>query len=120
MKRREERKTEQLRVLVELNCLCDLTSAVSRKWRRGERIASSRSRWGCQITDRGLYQLSTAKCISILSSLSLWGTTGITDTGVVQLISRANSLQHLNIGGTFITDTSLFAIAGSCPHLKTM
>lgn len=80
----------------------------------------SRSRWGCQITDRGLYQLSTAKCISNLSSLSLWGTTGITDTGVVKLISRANSLQHLNIGGTFITDTSLFAIAGSCTHLKTI
>lgn len=80
----------------------------------------SRSRWGCQITDRGLYQLSTAKCVSNLSSLSLWGTTGITDTGVVQLISRANSLQHLNIGGTFITDTSLFAIAGSCPHLKSI
>lgn len=47
---------------------------------------SSRSRWGCQITDRGLYQLSTARCISNLSSLSLWGTTGITDTGVVQLV----------------------------------
>ncbi|KAK4346477.1 hypothetical protein RND71_032816 [Anisodus tanguticus] len=48
-------------------------------------VFGSRSRWGCQITDRGLYQLSTAKCISNLLSLSLWGTTGITDTGVVQL-----------------------------------
>lgn len=27
-------------------------------------------------------------------------------------------MQHLNIGGTFITDESLFAIADSCPHLK--
>jgi hypothetical protein len=37
---------------------------------------------------------------------------------VFQQISRANSLQHLNIGGTFVTDESLFAIADSCPRLK--
>ncbi|KAL3525680.1 hypothetical protein ACH5RR_014052 [Cinchona calisaya] len=80
----------------------------------------SRSRWGCQITDHGLYQLSTAKCIRNLSSISLWGSTGITDTGVIQLISRATSLQHINIGGTFITDASLFAIADSCQELKTI
>ncbi|KAI3768341.1 hypothetical protein L2E82_18934 [Cichorium intybus] len=79
----------------------------------------SKSRWGCQITDNGLYQLSTAKCIINLTSISLWGMTGITDKGVVQLVSRANSLQHLNIGGTFITDESLFAIATSCPRLKS-
>ena len=35
-----------------------------------------------------------------------------------QQISRTSSLQHLNIGGTFITDESLFAIAVSCRHLK--
>ncbi|KAF3963606.1 hypothetical protein CMV_012030 [Castanea mollissima] len=80
----------------------------------------SRSRWGCQISDNGLCQISLAKCVSNLTSISLWGMTGITDKGVVQLISRANSLQHLNIGGTFITDESLFAIANSCPHLKTI
>ncbi|KAI8535097.1 hypothetical protein RHMOL_Rhmol10G0148500 [Rhododendron molle] len=77
-----------------------------------------RSRWGCQITDIGLYQISSAKCVSNLTSISLWGMTGITDKGVVQLISRTTSLQHLNIGGTFITDDSLFAIADSCPNLK--
>lgn len=33
-------------------------------------------------------------------------------------ITRANSLQHLNVGGTFITDESLSAIADSCPRLK--
>lgn len=33
-------------------------------------------------------------------------------------VSRANSLQHLNIGGTFITDESLYAVARSCPHIK--
>ncbi|KAG8384362.1 hypothetical protein BUALT_Bualt04G0110200 [Buddleja alternifolia] len=80
----------------------------------------SRSRWGCQITDYGLKQLSKAKCISNLSSVSVWGSTAITDKGVVQLISRATSLQHLNIGGTFITDISLFSIADSCPHLKSI
>ncbi|KAL0351754.1 UNVERIFIED_CONTAM: F-box protein [Sesamum calycinum] len=80
----------------------------------------SRSRWGCQITDYGLHQLSMAKCIGNLSSVSLWGSTGITDKGVIQLISRATSLEHLNIGGTFITDASLFAIADSCPHLKSL
>ncbi|KAK9948940.1 hypothetical protein M0R45_004493 [Rubus argutus] len=80
----------------------------------------SRSRWGCQITDIGLYRISLAKCISNLTSISLWGITGITDKGVVQLISRANSLQYLNVGGTFITDESLYAIANSCPHLKTI
>ncbi|PKI51632.1 F-box protein At5g67140 [Punica granatum] len=80
----------------------------------------SRSRWGCQITDRGLCRISSAKCIGNLTSISLWGMTGITDAGVVQLISRASSLRHLNIGGTFITDESLFAIAKSCPQLKTI
>ncbi|KAL0343711.1 UNVERIFIED_CONTAM: F-box protein [Sesamum angustifolium] len=35
-------------------------------------------------------------------------------------VSRAASLQHLNVGGTFITDASLFAVADSCPHLKTI
>ncbi|XP_051117230.1 F-box protein At5g67140-like isoform X2 [Andrographis paniculata] len=80
----------------------------------------SRSRWGCQITDRGIEHLSKAKCISNLSSISLWGSTAITDNGVIQLISRTNSLRHLNIGGTFITDASLFAIAESCPNLKSL
>ncbi|XP_043711656.1 F-box protein At5g67140-like isoform X2 [Telopea speciosissima] len=80
----------------------------------------SRSCWGCQITDDGLYRISLAKCISNLTSISLWGMTGITDKGVIQLVSRATSLQHLNVGGTFITDESLFAIANSCPHLKTI
>nr|KJB48605.1 hypothetical protein B456_008G077500 [Gossypium raimondii] len=83
-----------------------------------EELDISRSRWGCQITDNGLYQISLAKCVSNLTSVSLWGMTGITDKGVVQLITRANSLKHLNIGGTFITDESLSAIAHSCPHLK--
>ncbi|KAL2499671.1 F-box protein [Abeliophyllum distichum] len=59
-----------------------------------------------------------AKCICILSSVSLWGSTVITDKAVVKMISRATSLQHLNIGGTFITDTSLFAIADGSPQLN--
>ncbi|CAO2830916.1 unnamed protein product [Amaranthus hypochondriacus] len=80
----------------------------------------SRSRWGCQITDNGLFEISMAKCIGNLTSISVWGMTGITDKGVVHLVSRATSLQHLNIGGTFITDESLFAIGNSCPHLKTI
>ncbi|XP_023006941.1 F-box protein At5g67140 [Cucurbita maxima] len=80
----------------------------------------SRSRWGCQITDHGLHEISLAKCIPNLKSISLWGMAGITDKGVVQLISRANSLQNLNIGGTFVTDVSLFAIADNCPNLKTI
>ncbi|OVA15848.1 F-box domain [Macleaya cordata] len=80
----------------------------------------SRSCWGCQISDDGLYKISLVKCVSNLTSISLWGMTGITDKGVIQLVSRATSLQHLNVGGTFITDESLFAIANSCPHLKAI
>ncbi|KAL3526792.1 hypothetical protein ACH5RR_011448 [Cinchona calisaya] len=98
----------------------DSTTRVVRLAYNLKELDISRSRWGCQITDHGLYQLSTAKCISNLSSISLWGSTGITDTGVIQLISRATSLQHLNIGGTFITDISLFAVADSCQELKTI
>ncbi|XP_027361430.1 F-box protein At5g67140 [Abrus precatorius] len=79
-----------------------------------------RSRWGCQITDVGLLRISMAKCVINLTSISLWGLTGITDEGVVQLITRTRSLQHLNVGGTFITDESLFAIARSCPKLETI
>ncbi|KAI0512422.1 hypothetical protein KFK09_013061 [Dendrobium nobile] len=80
----------------------------------------SRSCWGCQITDEGLYMISSAKCVNNLMSISVWGMAGITDNGVIQLVSKAASLQHLNIGGTFITDESLFAIANSCPHLKSI
>ncbi|KAF3794332.1 F-box protein [Nymphaea thermarum] len=80
----------------------------------------SRSCWGSQITDNGLYKISSAKCCSSLTSISLWGMVAITDRGVVQLVLRAVSLRHLNIGGTFITDESLFAIAASCPHLKVI
>ncbi|KAK6924040.1 F-box domain [Dillenia turbinata] len=80
----------------------------------------SRSCWGCQISDNGLCKISLAHCVSNLRSISLWGMTGITDKGVVHLISKAKSLQHLNIGGTFITDESLFAIAESSPNLKTI
>ena len=35
-------------------------------------------------------------------------------------ISRATSLRHLNVGGTFITDESLFAIARSCPKMEVI
>eukprot|EP00268_Persea_americana_P027728 TRINITY_DN27033_c1_g1_i1.p1 TRINITY_DN27033_c1_g1~~TRINITY_DN27033_c1_g1_i1.p1 ORF type:complete len:222 (-),score=30.13 TRINITY_DN27033_c1_g1_i1:617-1282(-) len=80
----------------------------------------SRSCWGSQITDNGLYKISLAKCVSNLTSISLWGMTGITDKGVIQLVSRAISLQNLNIGGTFITDDSLVAIANNCPQLKAI
>ncbi|XP_078431019.1 F-box/RNI-like superfamily protein isoform X2 [Wolffia australiana] len=80
----------------------------------------SRSCWGCQITDNGLYNISLAKCISKLTSLSLWGMSGITDDGVIQLVTKARSLRHLNVGGTFITDRSLSAIAANCPHLKAI
>ncbi|KAG4386486.1 hypothetical protein GLYMA_11G054300v4 [Glycine max] len=83
-------------------------------------LAQPRSCWGCQITDAGLLRISFAKCISNLTSISLWGLTGITDEGVVQLISRTRSLQRLNVGGTFITDESLFTIARSCPKLETI
>lgn len=49
-------------------------------------VLSSRSRWGCQITDHGLYEISLARCISNLTSISLWGMSGITDEGVVHLV----------------------------------
>ncbi|WOK94211.1 F-box protein [Canna indica] len=80
----------------------------------------SRSCWGCQITDKGLYRISLTKCVGNLLSISLWGMAGITDKGVIQLVTRANSLQHLNVGGTFITDESLYAIANSCRQIKTI
>jgi len=78
----------------------------------------SRSCWGCRITDDGLIKISSADCVGNLTSISLWGLAGITDKGVVRLVSRAYSLQHLNIGGTFITDESLYAVANSCANLK--
>uniref|UniRef100_A0A3B6SC06 F-box/LRR-repeat protein 15-like leucin rich repeat domain-containing protein n=1 Tax=Triticum aestivum TaxID=4565 RepID=A0A3B6SC06_WHEAT len=83
-------------------------------------LSISRSCWGCHITDQGLLDISSAACIGNLTSVSLWGLAGITDKGVVHLVSRARSLQHLNIGGTFITDESLYAVADSCPNLKSI
>ncbi|XP_068657654.1 F-box protein At5g67140 [Aristolochia californica] len=80
----------------------------------------SRSSWSCRLTDDGLYKISMAKCVSNLTSISLWGMVAITDKGVTSLVSSATSLQHLNIGGTFITDESLYAIADNCPNLKAI
>ncbi|XP_066371047.1 F-box protein At5g67140-like isoform X1 [Miscanthus floridulus] len=80
----------------------------------------SRSCWGCHITDEGLIKISSADCVANLTSISLWGLAGITDKGVVHLVSRAYSLRHLNIGGTFITDESLYAVANSCTNLKSI
>ncbi|KAL5705666.1 hypothetical protein ACHQM5_023941 [Ranunculus cassubicifolius] len=85
-----------------------------------EDLNISRSCWGCQITDEGLYKISLAKCISNLTSVSLWGMTGITDKGVHYLVQRASSLEYINIGGTYITDDSLDAIANNCPQLKAI
>ncbi|XP_048544792.1 F-box protein At5g67140-like [Triticum urartu] len=80
----------------------------------------SRGCWGCHITDGGLLQISTAECVGKLTAISLWGLAGITDKGVVRLVSRAHSLRHLNIGGTFITDESLYAVANNCANLKSI
>ncbi|KAF9602186.1 hypothetical protein IFM89_025486 [Coptis chinensis] len=98
----------------------DSTARIVRYAYNLKELDISRSCWGCQITDDGLYKISVAKCVSNLTSISLWGMTGITDRGVIQLVSRAKSLQHLNVGGTFVTDESLYAIATSCPHLKAI
>ncbi|KAG0617667.1 hypothetical protein M758_4G006500 [Ceratodon purpureus] len=76
--------------------------------------------WGCRITNTGLYKISLAPCCPSLISISLWGVADITDEGVVQLISRAKSLQHLNAGGTHITDVSVKAIATHCPQLRVL
>ncbi|CAM8992783.1 unnamed protein product [Rhodiola kirilowii] len=80
---------------------------------------SSMGRWGCQITDEE-WSRYPCKMHPNLTFISLWGMAGITDAGVIQLISRASSLRHLNIGGTFITDESLYAIAHNCPNLTSI
>ncbi|XP_024379850.1 F-box protein At5g67140 isoform X2 [Physcomitrium patens] len=80
----------------------------------------SNGRWGCRITDVGLIQVSIAKCCPNLASISLWGVTAITDEGVVQLVRRAASLEHFNVGGTFITDVSVLALASHCKLLKSI
>ncbi|KAG0559514.1 hypothetical protein KC19_10G111100 [Ceratodon purpureus] len=80
----------------------------------------SNGRWGCRITDAGLLQISLAKCCPNLTSISLWGVTAITDDGVVKLVTEAVSLEHFNVGGTFITDISILAVASHCKLLKSM
>lgn len=35
-------------------------------------------------------------------------------------VSRAQAVEHLNVGGTFITDVSILAIAAHCSHLKVL
>lgn len=51
---------------------------------------SSRSCWGCHITDEGLIKISSADCVGNLTSISLWGLAGITDKGVVHLVSTGS------------------------------
>ncbi|XP_050938798.1 F-box protein At5g67140-like [Cucumis melo] len=58
----------------------------------------SRRRWGFQITDHGLYEISLAKCIPNLKSISLWGMAGITDKGVVELVSTPIFRNLINLG----------------------
>uniref|UniRef100_A0A0A0LJD9 Uncharacterized protein n=1 Tax=Cucumis sativus TaxID=3659 RepID=A0A0A0LJD9_CUCSA len=58
-----------------------------------------------------LSQLISIISTSFLVTLHFW---------LCSKISRANSLQNLNIGGTYITDISLLAIADNCPNLKTI
>jgi len=80
----------------------------------------SLGRWGSRITDAGLIRISLARCCPNLKSISMWGVTSITDDGVMHLVSRAQSVEHLNVGGTFITDVSILAIAAHCSHLKVL
>jgi hypothetical protein len=51
---------------------------------------SSRSCWGCHITDEGLIKIASADCVRNLMSISLWGLAGITDKGVVHLVSTGS------------------------------
>lgn len=76
--------------------------------------------WGCRITNGALHKISLAPCCPSLLSVSLWGVADVTDEGVVQLVSRAKSLQHLNAGGTRITDVSVKAMATHCPQLRVL
>ncbi|GFY86482.1 F-box/RNI-like superfamily protein [Actinidia rufa] len=73
----------------------------------------SRSRWGCQITDTGLYQISLAKCVSNLTSISLWGMTGITDKGVVQLTIVLWSCRH-------VSESGLLVLVSKCRKLASI
>ncbi|KAK3416237.1 hypothetical protein EUGRSUZ_H01687 [Eucalyptus grandis] len=98
----------------------DSTARVVRRAYALRELDISKICWGCHITDEGLYRISMTKCAGKLTSISLLGMTGVTDQGVAKLIARATALQHLNIGSTFITDESLYAIANSCPHLKSI
>ncbi|CAA3007263.1 F-box protein At5g67140-like isoform X2 [Olea europaea var. sylvestris] len=73
----------------------------------------SRSRWGCQITDHGLYQLSMAKCICNLSSVSMWGSTAITDKGVVQMTIVLWGCRH-------VTENGLVVLVNKCRKLEAI
>ncbi|MCO5576985.1 hypothetical protein L7F22_030806 [Adiantum nelumboides] len=101
---------------VDDNCVARLVEGAYRL----QELDISASRWGCHITDVGLKRISFSACCPNLTSISLWGVTAITDAGVIDLVSRATSLQHLNIGGTFITDISIFAISKCCQKLKAL
>ncbi|KAJ7212457.1 hypothetical protein O6H91_Y476400 [Diphasiastrum complanatum] len=80
----------------------------------------SASGWGCRITDYGLRRISQSKCCGNLISISLWGLTAISDSGVTELVSRAHALKHLNVGGTFITDVCLVAMATLSKQLEVL
>ncbi|KAG2724391.1 hypothetical protein I3843_01G015800 [Carya illinoinensis] len=76
-------------------------------------IDISKSRWGCQITDKGLYRISLAKCVSNLTSISLWGMTGVTDKGVVQLTLVLWSCRH-------VTENGLLVLVNKCRKLESI
>ncbi|XP_078157863.1 F-box/RNI-like superfamily protein isoform X2 [Carex rostrata] len=73
----------------------------------------SRSCWGCQITDEGLFKISSAKCVGKLTSISLWGMAGITDSGVINLTIILWSCRH-------VTESGLIALVNKCRKLESI
>ncbi|KAH3760028.1 ubiquitin carboxyl-terminal hydrolase 48 [Pelomyxa schiedti] len=56
-----------------------------------------------------------------LTSISLWGCIGVSDSGVAKLLSSLPNLTNVNLSGLFdITDTSVLAVAQHCSQLETI
>ena len=85
--------------------------------KRGSNLCSLSIGFCRLVTDSSL--MAIADNCPLLTSVSIWGTSKMTDEAVIHLVrTRGSNIRTLNVGYFgLLTDLSVMAIADNCPHL---
>mmetsp|Transcript_9916 Transcript_9916/g.36275 ORF Transcript_9916/g.36275 Transcript_9916/m.36275 type:complete len:239 (+) Transcript_9916:34-750(+) len=76
--------------------------------------------WCSKVTRSCFYQLAQAEMCRQLVKLSLWGVSSASDETLGQLLPHCSQLRCLNLGGTFVGDTTVQRLPQWCPMLRTL